>query len=168
MLAVLIVVFSCIAGIPNTSYGVPITTRAEICTYCGRYTALGNHSILPCGHIGCLKPAEHVQCCSACKRYKCNGKDHAICPNCKVHWCVHVDLECEYTRNPAPTPYATVGPDGKTQSYYTDPQGQYVQGCVEPVSTWSPGIEYAKKNGFYVEQGDGSSEAGGSNGRPRE
>ncbi|MCL1963810.1 MAG: hypothetical protein FWF69_01965 [Firmicutes bacterium] len=92
----------------------------EICPACGRSTKIGNHTILPCGHWGCLKAADHLRVCSYCHGYLCNGKDHSLCPHCKVHWCVHVDIACPYTRNPAPTPYTTSGPDGKAAYYRID------------------------------------------------
>lgn len=85
----------------------------EICPVCKRSAQIGNHTLLPCGHWGCRKPADHLQICTYCHGYLCHGKDHSLCTYCKVHWCMHVDLECPYTRNPAPTAFQTVGPDNK-------------------------------------------------------
>lgn len=119
----------------------------EVCPTCGRSTTLGNHTKMSCGHYGCLKPADHLQVCSACKGYLCNSADHSVCSSCKVRKCVHVDLECEYTRNPAPTPYVTVGPDGSIQYNYTDPSGAYAEGKPGPTALpWIPAIiDYAIK-----------------------
>lgn len=56
-----------------------------VCPTCEKSTKIGNHTLLPCGHWGCKKPADHLQVCAYCYRYLCNGKDHSICNSCKVH-----------------------------------------------------------------------------------
>ena len=110
-------------------------SKGEICDICGRSTAIGNHSVLPCGHQGCMVTVDHLNYCGACGRYKCDGKDHTVCEHCEVNWCVHVDLECEYTRNPAPT----------KAPYTLDTSGQYVEGSSGKSKAWTPAEDQLKK-----------------------
>ena len=115
-----------------------------VCPVCERSTKIGNHSQLPCGHWGCLQPADHLQVCVHCKKYLCNGKDHSVCAHCGVPWCVHVDIECPWTRNPAPTPYKTIGPDGKPADFSIDTSSRQEGGYEGYLGAkglgWNPGM----------------------------
>lgn len=111
------------------------TPAPEICDICGRSKALGNHERLPCGHQGCMVVADHLDYCTACGKYKCDGRDHSTCSSCGVKWCVHVDLECEYTRNPAPTAVA----------YAISEDATLVEGTSGKASQWTPGEDYYKQ-----------------------
>lgn len=94
----------------GTSDGTGTAGDDGICPICGRSLAIGNHTRLVCGHYGCEVPADHVRLCEDCGHYRCNGQDHTKCEHCGVRWCVHVDYECEYSRNPVPTPTPTPSP----------------------------------------------------------
>lgn len=110
-------------------------SKGEVCEICGRSTAIGNHAMLPCGHQGCMVTVDHLNYCSACGHYKCDGKDHSICESCGVNWCVHIDLECEYTRNPAPT----------KAPYTLDTSGAYVEGSSGKSTVWKPAEDQLAK-----------------------
>ncbi len=135
--------------------------HGPLCLICGRSMAIGNHTVMPCGHQGCLKVADHLQICTACNQFVCNGKDHSVCASCKVRWCVHVDIECEYTRNPAPTPMTTKTPDGKTKYGWVETDGTAVHG--DPVGepqTWSPAQDYIDSKSPPGSGGTGGSTGG--------
>ncbi len=116
----------------------------DMCPVCGRSTAIGYHKQLPCGHWGCLHSVDHFRVCPHCEEYVCNGKVHTRCETCKVAWCVHVDLECEFTRNPAPTPYVTKEPLGDKVYYVVDPAGSSAVGMPggKQAPTWAPGMSF--------------------------
>ncbi|MCL1964312.1 MAG: hypothetical protein FWF69_04545 [Firmicutes bacterium] len=119
----------------------------EICPICGKSTKIGNHTLLPCGHWGCLKAAGHLKKCTYCHEHFCDGKDHSPCPHCKVPWCVHVDLKCPYTRNPAPTAYMTAGPDGKPVYFHIEASptdGGYEGRDGVKELGWAPQVEFMK------------------------
>lgn len=118
-------------------------SQSPLCEICGRSTAIGKHYVVECGHYGCLMAADHPTRCGECGHYRCNHQSHMPCEHCGVALCMHVDLECEYMRNPAPTPFSTMVPriDDETgeetdeQSFYIkDPEGRYV--IDEPVTTY--------------------------------
>lgn len=117
--------------------------EAEVCEVCGQSTAIGRHFLLECGHFGCLVTADHPQVCTACGKYMCSTESHLPCEHCGVAMCVHVKLECEYYRNPAPTPYATK--EGTTTSY-RNLQAGYVEGSADnkKPSDWTPAEDYYK------------------------
>lgn len=142
------------APVALTERAVPYVTELRLtqdaddpddvtCPICGRSTAVGNHSMLPCGHYGCLKPAGHLVICTACHQYACSGKDHSICASCGQHNCAHENLICEYTRNPAPSPYTTKTPEGKTVQGYISDDKSAVNGKPNGViPTWAPAKVY--------------------------
>lgn len=121
----------------------PEATAAPLCEICGQSTAIGRHFQLECGHYGCLVTADHPTLCTACDKYTCNSETHTLCEHCGVAWCVHVDLKCAYTRNPAPEAYATKTTSGTS---YVDIQPGYVEGNPQNTksSGWTPGEDYLK------------------------
>lgn len=124
-----------------------ILVSGELCPICGRTSTIGYHKKFPCGHWGCLVSLDHYRICPSCGQFVCNGVDHTACEYCKVRMCVHVDLECEHTRNPAPSPYETKRPDGVTVYSYWDSTGTITYGTpggIKP-SVWSPSTEYMKQ-----------------------
>lgn len=113
------------------------------CPACGKSMSSGDHTKLRCGHYACKAGANHLAICKSCGRYTCNNVDHTPCPGCGVGMCAHNDLTCDYTRNPAPTPFHTKNAEGKTVYYYISPDGTYVMGY--PTSSpwvWAPAKEY--------------------------
>lgn len=120
---------------------------AEICTICGRSTAFGYHKTLDCGHYGCLVTLDHLQICSTCGKFTCDNKDHTPCDYCGVGWCSHVDMECEYTLNPSPTPLATKTPDGKIEYFTIEDDSADVNGAPEGTpEPWAPGETYYEEH----------------------
>lgn len=136
--------------------------EGPVCEVCKRPTAIGKHYLLDCGHYGCLMTADHPERCTECGAYRCNGQSHALCAHCDVAFCMHVDLECEYTRNPAPTPFSTMVPeegedeeDAKEKEVYymEDPSGHYRAGDpalaeatrVPKNYGWTPGLDAEEK-----------------------
>lgn len=113
----------------------------RICEICGRTLAIGRHIKLECGHYGCLMVADHPHVCPSCEDFMCTLQDHSQCEHCGVRFCVHVDIECEYMRNPAPTAYATRDPDGGRHTFYMEPDGSAVYGSEQSAS-WSPGLSF--------------------------
>lgn len=114
-----------------------------VCSICGRTTGLGFHQIMPCGHYGCLMSVDHLKICPSCNAYVCNGKSHKICESCKVRMCVHIDIECEYTRNPAPTAYTTVVPGEGVKTFSISEDRTSVDGAVGArPQNWAPGSDY--------------------------
>jgi len=123
-----------------------LESEGTICPTCGRSTAIGNHTLLSCGHYGCLMGAGHPQYCGGCHGFRCNGKDHSVCFSCGVHRCVHVDLECEYARNPVPTPMTTKDANGNVKQGWIANDGSAVYGNPNGnMPTWAPAQEYIQQ-----------------------
>lgn len=123
-------------------------TESERCDICDQPLLIGKHYLLECGHYGCLMTADHPILCSDCGKFRCNGVSHVACEHCGVALCIHVDLECEYMRNPAPTPYSTKTPDSATVYYHQDASGTTLSGdpstagSTKAPTAWTPGDDY--------------------------
>ena len=114
------------------------------CELCGRSKTFGRHYIMDCGHIGCKVSLDHPQECPFCFEYKCNGQNHEVCTYCKKAWCVHDNLKCPYSRNPAPTPFETSDPAGESKTHYKSNDGKFLLGPPEGQNTsvWIPGDDF--------------------------
>ena len=129
----------------------------EQCPVCGRSLGIGNHRRLKCGHYGCLVSLDHLKVCSSCGNYACNGVDHSRCEHCKVRMCVHISIECEYMRNPAPTPFSTMVPGEGAKYFLISEDGTKADGAlgISPQTTpWSPGEDFIKTPKPSPSEGD--------------
>ena len=130
------------------------------CPVCGRSLGIGNHRPLRCGHYGCLVSLDHVKVCPSCGNYMCNREDHSRCEHCGVRMCVHVRIECEYMRNPAPTPFQTMVPEEGVKYVVISEDGKRADGALEvsPKTTpWSPGDEFVRTPKPEMPEGEQSS-----------